>query len=61
MKTTLSSLCLLLVLSACAADNAPPASGAEAVRQSCEQYYAHIDDMVKRGGKVKACIRARTQ
>lgn len=61
MKTLFPVLAAALALAACAAD-APPARADNTahIRRQCEQHFAKVSDMMERGKKVKACVRART-
>ena len=53
-------LAAALWLAACAGGKPTAADDTAHVRRQCEQHFAHIADAMKRGGKVKACVRARS-
>lgn len=57
----LIAVSMACTLAACASDAAPSSNRMHkmTVERDCEQFYAHIADKMERGGKVKACMRAR--
>lgn len=47
------------LLNACA--SSPTSNNQVYIRQACEKHFANETDALKRGSKIKACVRARTQ